>query len=74
MRPTADPEGGDAAVDKLIIQDPWFGLSFEVAAYKDFKKAMLIISAVCGVKACKSQNIATLKGQFTNWPTSTTNC
>lgn len=62
MRPMADPAGGDAAVDKMIIEDPWSGLSFEVAAYKGFKKAMFMISAVYGVKAWKRQNIAILKG------------
>jgi P22 coat protein - gene protein 5 len=62
MRPMADPEGGDAAVDKMIIQDPWSGLSFEVAAYKGFKKAMFMVSAVYGIKAWKRQNITILKG------------
>lgn len=62
MRPMADPEGGDAAVDKMLIQDPRSGLVFEVAAYKGFKKAMFMVSCVYGMKAWKSQNIAVLKG------------
>ena len=62
MRPMADPEGGDAAVDKMLIQDPRSGLIFEVAAYKGFKKAMFNVSCVYGMKAWKSQNIAVLKG------------
>lgn len=62
VRPMADPAGGDAAVDKLLVQDPWSGLVFEVAAYKGFKKAMFLVSCVYGVKAWKSQHIATLKG------------
>lgn len=62
VRPMADPAGGDAAVDKLLVQDPWSGLVFEVAAYKGFKKAMFLVSCIYGVKAWKSQHIATLKG------------
>lgn len=34
MRPMAQPAGGDAAVDRLTVQDPISGLVFEVAAYK----------------------------------------
>jgi len=62
VRPMADPEGGDAAVDKMLVQDPWSGLVFEIAAYKGFKKAMFLVSCVYGVKAWKSQHIAILKG------------
>lgn len=62
VRPMADPAGGDAAVDKLLVQDPWSGLVFEIAAYKGFKKAMFLVSCVYGVKAWKSAHIATLKG------------
>lgn len=62
MRPMADPAGGDAAVDKMLVQDPRSGLIFEVAAYKGFKKAMFMVSCVYGIKAWKTQNIALLKG------------
>lgn len=62
MRPMADPAGGDAAVDKMLIQDPRSGLVFEVAAYKGFKKAMFMVSCVYGIKAWKPQHIAALKG------------
>jgi len=62
MRPMADPKGGDAAVDKMLVQDARSGLIFEVAAYKGFKKAMFMVSCVYGSKAWKPQNIAILKG------------
>jgi hypothetical protein len=62
IRPMADPPGGDLAADTMIVQDPWTGLSFEVKAYKGFKKAMFMISCVYGVKAWKSQHIALLLG------------
>lgn len=61
-RPIAEPKGGDAAVDKMLVQDPWSGLVFEIRAYKGFLKAMFMVSCVYGVKAWKSQHIAVLKG------------
>jgi hypothetical protein len=62
MRPMAEPKGGDAAVDKMLVQDPWSGLIFEIRAYKGFMKAMFLVSCVYGIKAWKSQHIAVLKG------------
>lgn len=62
IRPMADPPGGDAAVDTMIVQDPWSGLVFEIKAYKGQKKAKFMVSCVYGVKAWKSQHIAVLLG------------
>lgn len=62
IRPPAQPFGGDAAVDRLTVQDPFSGLVFEVAAYKGYGKAMFDITALYGVKAWKDQFIATLLG------------
>ena len=62
MRPMAVPDGGDAAVDAMIVQDPWSGLVFEIRAYKGYKKAMFDVSCVVGFKAWKSNHIATLLG------------
>lgn len=62
IRPMADPPMGDAAVDTMIVEDPWTGLVFEIKAYKGFKKAMFMVSCVYGVKAWKSQHIAVLLG------------
>lgn len=62
IRPMANPVGGDAAVDTMMVQDPWSGLVFEIAAYKGFKKAMFMVSACYGMKAWKTQNIAALLG------------
>jgi len=62
IRPMADPPGGDSAVDTMIVQDPWTGLTFEIKAYKGFKKAMFMVSCVYGVKAWKPQHIAVLLG------------
>ncbi len=62
IRPMAVPDGGDAAVDSMLVQDPWSGLVFEIRAYKGYKKAMFDVSCVVGVKAWKPNHIATLIG------------
>jgi hypothetical protein len=62
MRPMASPAGGDAAVDSMVVQDPRSGLVFEVSAYKGFKKAMFMVSAVYGAKVWKPEFVAILKG------------
>jgi hypothetical protein len=62
MRAPALPQGGDAAVDRMTIQDPFSGMVFEVSAYKGYKKAMFEVAAVWGVKAWKPEFIASLKG------------
>lgn len=62
IRAPASPFGGDAAVDVMTVQDPYSGLVFEVSAYKGFKKAMFLVSAVWGFKAWKPDAIALLLG------------
>jgi len=62
MRPMANPAGGDAAVDSMIVQDPRSGLVFAVDAYKGFKKAMFMVSAIYGAKVWKPEFVAILKG------------
>lgn len=62
VRPPAMPEGGDAAVDSMMVQDPHSGLVFEIAAYKGYKKAMFDVRCVAGAKAWKEDNIAVLLG------------
>lgn len=62
IRPIAVPPGGDAAVDMMTVQDPWSGLVYTIALYKGYKKAMFEVSCLYGVKAWKSEHIATLLG------------
>lgn len=62
MRPFADPLGGDAAVDKMVVQDPFSGLVFEISVYKGFKKAMIYVGAVWGYKAWKPDAIVNVMG------------
>lgn len=53
---------GDAAQDRITIQDSVTGLVFDVAIYGGYKKAMLDISMVYGVKVWKPEFVATLLG------------
>ena len=62
MRAPADPLGGDAAEDNMIVTDPHSGLSFSISVYKGRKKAMIAVDALWGVKAWKPEHIALLLG------------
>lgn len=62
IRPPALPNGGDAADDIMLVQDPHSGLVFEIAHYKGYRKALIEVRCVYGWKAWKSANIATLLG------------
>lgn len=61
-RPPAQPFGGDAAVDRLTVQDPFSGLVFEIAAYKGYGKAMFDVTTLYGVKAWKEEFIGSVMG------------
>lgn len=62
MRPLAKPNGGDAAVDEMIVQDPHSGLVFRISAYKGYNKAMFDITALYDAKVWNSDAIATVMG------------
>ena len=62
MRPPADPFGGDAAEDMMIVQDERSGLAFAVSVYKGRKKAMIAVDALYGVKVWKPEHVALLIG------------
>lgn len=62
MRPPADPMGGDAAVDSMIVTDDHSGLAFSISVYKGRKKAMIAVDALYGVKAWMPEAIALLLG------------
>ena len=62
MRPPAQPQGGDAAVDNMIVQDPHSGLVFEIAVYKGYQKMMIDVRTLYDVKAWKPDAIALLLG------------
>lgn len=62
VRPPALPNGGDAAVDMMTIQDPYSGLVFDIAVYKGYRKTMFEIRCYWDVKVWKSQHVALLLG------------
>jgi P22 coat protein - gene protein 5 len=62
IRPPAEPAGGDAADDKMIIVDPWSGLAFEIASYKGYMKRMIEVRCLYQWKAWKPDAIALLLG------------
>jgi hypothetical protein len=62
IRPPAEPAGGDAADDKMIVVDPWSGLAFEIASYKGYMKRMIEVRCLYQWKAWKPDAIALLLG------------
>lgn len=62
VRPPAMPEGGDSAVDAMVVQDPFSGMVFEIRVYKGFQKAMITVGAAWGAKAWKPDNIIVAMG------------
>ena len=62
VRGLAQPSGGDAAVDRLTVQDPESGLIYNIAAYKGYNKAMFDVSVLYGYKVWKPEFTAVLLG------------
>jgi len=56
------PEGGDMADDIMTITDPITGITFTVAAYKQYKRVHYEVSAVWGVSLIKPEFAAILLG------------
>jgi hypothetical protein len=62
VRPPAQPLGGDSAVDRLTVQDPFSGIVYEIAVYKGYGKAMFDITTFFAAKVWKPNFVATLLG------------
>lgn len=62
MRPIALPHGGDAAVDRMTVQDPWSGLIFELAHYRGYQKAMIEVGCLYGTKVWKPDFVVSHQG------------
>jgi hypothetical protein len=62
IRAPAVPEGGDEAVDAMLVQDPHSGLIFEIRVYRGYRKQMIEVASTWGVKAWKPDNITLVMG------------
>lgn len=62
FRPAAVPQGGDAAKERMVIQDPRSGLVFDVSFYVGYKKAMIEVGVLYDAIVWKPQHVAVLKG------------
>ena len=62
IRAPADPLGGDAAEDVMMVTDPYSGLAFAISIYKGRKKAMIAVDCLYGVKVWKPEHVALLLG------------
>lgn len=62
VRAPQQPFGGDAAVDRMTVQDPFSGLVYEIAVYKGYNKMMIDVTTLYGYKVWKPDFVATLLG------------
>lgn len=61
-RVPAMPDGGDAAEDVVLITDPFSGLTFQVALYRQRRQVSYEVGIAWGTKVVKSDFIAALLG------------
>lgn len=61
-RAPALPDNGDLAIDRTSITDDRSGITFEIAAYAQYRQMQYEICAAWGVKAIKPEGMAILLG------------
>lgn len=62
VRPPAIPPKGDAATDRMTVQDPFSGLVYELATYLGYGKQMLDITTFYDAKVWKPDFVGMLRG------------
>ena len=61
-RAPEQPFGGDAAIDRMTVQDTFSGLVYEVAVYKGYGKAMIDVTTFYAAKVWKPDFVTTVMG------------
>jgi hypothetical protein len=62
VRPPAMPLGGDAAISRMTVQDPFSGIVYEIAVYNGYGKKMFDITTFYAARVWKPEFVATLLG------------
>lgn len=62
IRAPALPREGDMADDRTVVVDPYTGLVFELALYKQYRRVRYELAVAWGVGAIKPEHMALIRG------------
>ena len=58
-RVPAVPEGGDGADDRMYVNDPHSGLTYEISVYRQYRQMTYEIGICWGVRTVNAEHAAT---------------